>query len=147
MGGWLAIQASAYLVDVYSVVAFCPGSEALLTNLVEEVGMVQRGHTSEAVNALTDQVPRVDVNSIMQLLYRADVYKVARRISPRPLLLVQCEGDEVVPAQVAQKIYDTALEPKSLWLLPGGDHNFAQHDPATNTRVLDWLRDQFSSHS
>ena len=146
MGGWLAIHASAYLVDVYSVVAFCPGSEALFTNLIEEVGMVQRGHPSEAISS-PEEMPRVDVNSMMQLLYRVDVYKASRRISPRPLLLVHCEGDEVVPPHISQKIYDAASEPKSLWLLPGGDHEFAQHDPSTNARVLDWLRDQLASHN
>jgi fermentation-respiration switch protein FrsA (DUF1100 family) len=133
-------------VDVYSVVAFCPGSEALFTSLVEEVGMVQRGHASEAIS-LSANMPRVDVNSVMQLLYRVDVYKASRRISPRPLLLVHCEGDQEVPPHISQKIYDTAREPKSLWLLPGGDHEFAQHDPATNARTLDWLRDQLTAHS
>ncbi len=145
MGGWLAIHASAYLVDVYSVVAFCPTNETLLTSMMEEIGMVQRGHPSEVVSALLEKVPRVDVNSMVQLLYRVDVYRSARRLEPRPLLLVHCEGDEVVPAHISQKIYDDAREPKSLWLLLGGDHNFAQHDPATNGRVLGWLKDQLSS--
>ena len=51
-----------------------------------------------------------------------------------------CEGDEVVPPHVAQRIYDEAQEPKTLWLLPGGDHEFAQHDPETDARVFEWLQ-------
>ena len=137
MGGWLAIHTAAHLIDITSVVAYCPINETLLAILIEEVSMVQRGHASSLV---PDDLPRVDVGSMARLLYRLDIARVARRISPRPLLLVHSEGDQVVPPHVSQRIYDSAPEPKSLWLLPGGDHHFAQHDPDTDTRVLQWLR-------
>ena len=45
----------------------------------------------------------------------------------------------MVPAHVSQRIYDAVQEPKALWLLPGGNHQFAQHDPGINQRVLNWL--------
>jgi fermentation-respiration switch protein FrsA (DUF1100 family) len=76
----------------------------------------------------------------VQLLFHVDVTKAARRISPRPLLLVHCEADEAVPWHMSQRIYDNAREPKTLWLLPGGDHGFAQHDAQTGARVFEWLR-------
>lgn len=137
MGGWLAIHTAAHLKEIAPVVAYCPANEAHLTILMEEVAMVQRGHPSPLVHGTP---PRVNVNSTLQLLYRLDVHKAARRIQPRQLLLIQCEGDEVVPAHTAQRIYDEAQEPKTLWLLPGGDHRFAQHDPETDARVFDWLQ-------
>lgn len=136
MGGWLAIHTAAHLVDVSPVVAFCPANEMLMMTLMEEVALVQRGHTSPLV---TGTPPRVNTNSIMQLLYRVDLLKAARHISPRPLLLVHCDGDEVVPAHISQRIYDDVREPKTLWLLPNCDHQFAQHDPSTNARTLEWL--------
>jgi pimeloyl-ACP methyl ester carboxylesterase len=136
LGGWLALHTAAHLRDIAPVVAFCPSTEASLMILMEEVAMVQRGHTSPLVPEIP---PRVNVNSMTQLLYRLDVLKIAKRITPRPLLLVHCEGDEVVPAHVSQRIYDAAQEPKTLWLLPGGNHQFAQHDPGINQRVLNWL--------
>ena len=137
MGGWLAIHTAAHLIDITSVVAYCPVNETLLALLIEEVSMVQRGHASSVVPG---DLPRVDVSSTARLLYRLDVSRVARRISPRPLLLVHSEGDEVVPSFVSQRIYDSISEPKSLWLLPGGDHHFAQHDAEIDRRVLEWLR-------
>ena len=137
MGGWLAIHTAAHLKEIAPVVAYCPTNEAQLTILMEEVAMVQRGHTSPLVRGTP---PRVNVNSTLQLLYRLDVAKAARRVSPRHLLLVHCEGDEVVPPHISQRIYDEAREPKALWLLPGGDHDFAQHDPQTDARVLEWLK-------
>ena len=136
MGGWLALHTAGYLRDISPVIAYCPASETTMQVLVEEVSMVQRGHASPLV---PPKPPRVNVNSLLQLLYKVDVLKAARRIQPRPLLLVHCEGDEVVPAHLTRRLYDSVAEPKTLWLLPGGDHHFAQHDPETDSRVLGWL--------
>lgn len=141
MGGWLAIHTAAHLMDISPVVAFCPANEMLMMTLMEEVALVQRGHTSPLV---TGTPPRVNTNSIMQLLYRVDLLKAARHISPRPLLLVHCEGDEVVPAHISQRIYNDVREPKTLWLLTNCDHQFAQHDPHTNARTLEWLNSSIS---
>jgi len=138
MGGWLAIHTAAHLRDITHVAAYCPANETGLTILMEEMAMVQRGHPSPLV---PENPPRVNVNSILQLVYRLDIRKAARRIHPRPFLLVHCEGDEVVPPHISQQIYDDAMEPKTLWLIPGGHHRFAQHDPETDERMLEWLGD------
>jgi len=137
MGGWLAIHTAAHLKDMAPVAAYCPTNEAQMTILMEEVGLVQRGHPSPMIQGTP---PRVNVNSALQLLYRLDIAKAVKRISPRHLLLVHCEGDEVVPVHISQRLYDEAREPKTLWLLPGGDHEFAQHDPATDARVFEWFK-------
>jgi uncharacterized protein len=136
LGGWLAIHTAAHLKDVSPVVVYAPANEGGLTILMEEVALVQRGHSSPIV---PDNPPRVNVNSMIHLLYRLDTVKSARRIYPRPLLIVHCEGDATVPSHVSEHIYSSLAEPKTLWLLPGGDHRFAQHDPETNARVLEWL--------
>lgn len=137
LGGWLAIHTAAHLKDVAPVVAICPTNEALLMMLMEEMGMTQRGHPSPVI---PEPPPRVNVNSMMQLLYRLDLAKAARRIHPRPFLLIHCEDDDVVPAFISQNLYNDIPEPKTLWLLPDGNHDFAQHDPHTNERALEWLR-------
>ena len=136
MGGWLAVHTAAHLLDISHVVSVCPLNELLMTRLVEEVAMVQRGHKSQMVS---ENPPRVNVDSIAQLLYRLDILKAARRINPRPLLLIHSEADEQAPPHTSQRIYEEAGEPKALWLLPGGDHRFAQHDPGTIQRALEWL--------
>jgi fermentation-respiration switch protein FrsA (DUF1100 family) len=136
MGGWLALHTAAHLRDISPVMAFCPSNESLLMILMEEIALHQRGHTSPMV---PENLPRVNVNSMSQLLFKLDLLKTARRIAPRPLLLVHCEDDEVVPAHLSGRLYDSVQEPKAFWLLPGGSHNFAQHDPETIKRVLEWL--------
>ena len=37
-------------------------------------------------------------------------------ISPRPVFIIQGMGDEMVPLDSAQRIYDAAGEPKQLWV-------------------------------
>ncbi len=137
MGGWLTIHTASHLTDFSSVVAYCPTNELLMVNLMEEVGLAQRGHPSPLV---PDNPPRVNVNSMIELLYRLDMSKAARRIKPRPFLLVHCEGDEVVPVHISQHIYNEVREPKSLWLIPGGNHRSAQHDPDIDHRMLEWIK-------
>ncbi|MFC1962672.1 alpha/beta hydrolase [Chloroflexota bacterium] len=44
------------------------------------------------------------------------------KISPRPLLLIHGELDEVVPLSHAHALFEKAQQPKELILLPGGSH-------------------------
>jgi fermentation-respiration switch protein FrsA (DUF1100 family) len=136
LGGWLAIHTAAHLLDLSPVIAISPTTELLMTGLMDEVSMVQRGHPSALV---PQPPPRVDVDSTLQLINRLDILKAAKRISPRHLLLIHCEGDEVVPLHNSERIYEEAREPKSMWLISGGDHRFAQHDPEVDARTFEWL--------
>lgn len=59
-------------------------------------------------------------------------------VAPRPLLLIHCAGDELIPAADARALYAAAGEPKELWLVPGLGHAYAfLHDPAEYLRRLD----------
>lgn len=69
---------------------------------------------------------------------------MARRISPRPLLLVHCRGDETIPYHLSENLQRAAGEPKELWLLEGGSHKSAQHDPEIQRRVTGWLEHSLS---
>ena len=43
-------------------------------------------------------------------------------ISPRPLLIIHGDKDNIVPAFMSQQLYEAAREPKKLWIIPGADH-------------------------
>ncbi len=60
------------------------------------------------------------------------------RISPRPILLIQCTSDDVVPLEAAQKLYASAAEPRTLWIADGKGHvGVRAADPAAyDRRVL-----------
>ena len=47
---------------------------------------------------------------------------VVARIGPRPLLIVQCMDDAVVPPANGERSFQAAAEPKSIWRIPSGGH-------------------------
>ena len=67
-----------------------------------------------------------------------DPIDVIADISPRPILIMQGTADRVVNPSMARRLYDTAKEPKELWLVPGADHYGAMQDHAeeAQSRIL-----------
>jgi len=61
------------------------------------------------------------------------------KISPRPLLLVHGDADEVIPLEHACKLYQKAKEPKELKIVPGARHK-VRLEKAAMAFVLDWLK-------
>jgi dipeptidyl aminopeptidase/acylaminoacyl peptidase len=61
------------------------------------------------------------------------------KISPRPLLLVHGDADELIPLEQAQKLYQKAKEPKELSIIPGAKHKMRLEEAAM-AFVLDWLK-------
>ena len=57
------------------------------------------------------------------------------KIGPRPLFLIHCAGDTIVPPGHSRMLFAAAAEPKQLWLLPSGGHIAARtQDPAEYAR-------------
>jgi fermentation-respiration switch protein FrsA (DUF1100 family) len=48
--------------------------------------------------------------------------QVVARLSPRPLLLVHGDADDVVPYEDSERNFAAAREPKELWRIPGAGH-------------------------
>jgi fermentation-respiration switch protein FrsA (DUF1100 family) len=61
------------------------------------------------------------------------------RISPRPLLVIHGDADELVPLEHAQSLYQKAREPKELKIIPGAGHRMRLNEAAMDF-VLDWLK-------
>jgi dipeptidyl aminopeptidase/acylaminoacyl peptidase len=61
------------------------------------------------------------------------------RISPRPLLLVHGDADELIPLEHARRLYQKAKEPKELKTILGARHKM-RLDKAAMDFVLDWLK-------
>ncbi|MGD0353796.1 MAG: alpha/beta fold hydrolase [Dehalococcoidia bacterium] len=60
------------------------------------------------------------------------------KISPRPLLLIHGDKDDLVPVEHAHKLFEKAGEPKKLLIIPGAGHRLRLEEKAVNT-ALDWL--------
>ena len=61
------------------------------------------------------------------------------KISPRPLLLVHGDADELIPLEHARRLYQKAKEPKELKVVPGAQHRM-RLDRTAMDFVLDWLK-------
>jgi dipeptidyl aminopeptidase/acylaminoacyl peptidase len=61
------------------------------------------------------------------------------KISPRPLLLVHGDADELIPLEHAHRLYQKAGEPKEFKIIPGAKHRLRLEDAAMDF-VLDWLK-------
>jgi fermentation-respiration switch protein FrsA (DUF1100 family) len=61
------------------------------------------------------------------------------KISPRPLLLIHGEKDDLVPVEHARNLFERAAEPKNLVIIPGAGHRLRLEEKAVNA-ALDWLK-------
>ena len=60
-------------------------------------------------------------------------------LSPRPLLLVHGDQDEVVPIQDVWSLYHKAKEPREIRVIPGAGHRLRLSEMAMKL-VMDWLK-------
>ncbi|MDY6795585.1 MAG: prolyl oligopeptidase family serine peptidase [Actinomycetota bacterium] len=63
------------------------------------------------------------------------------RLYPTPLLLVHGDGDDMVPVGEAKRLYDTAQEPKELYIVNGGGHKL-RHNPEAVGKAVSWIADR-----
>ncbi len=62
------------------------------------------------------------------------------QVSPRPILFVHGEADEVLPARCSLDLHARAREPKELLLYPGCRHGLDQCRDALDRDLSGWLR-------
>lgn len=66
----------------------------------------------------------------------------ASRVSPRPLLLVHGAEDTRLPPRCSQQIYEWAIEPKELVIMPGAGHSLRESREELFTLLKRWLVDK-----
>lgn len=70
-----------------------------------------------------------------------DPIDVVGRISPRPLLVIAAERDQICDPRLGRELYEAAGEPKEFWLVPGAGHLAILESAGEEleARVLDFL--------
>lgn len=69
------------------------------------------------------------------------------RLSPRPLLLIHGEEDEILPAWCSSDIYRRAKDPKHLILYPGCMHGLDQCAAQLDRDLTEWIHGVFTSEA
>jgi alpha/beta superfamily hydrolase len=64
---------------------------------------------------------------------------VVAELAPKPLLLVHGTADTILSHESSQALYERAREPRTLKLMPGADHRFANHGEELVETVRAWL--------
>jgi uncharacterized protein len=114
MGGMTAIQAGALAPDACAVVAICPAVPDRFARAL------RRGQSYEF---------DCDRPAAADWLDTLDNERAVAELGPETaLLLLHARGDEIVPVEFSERLYEAAHEPKRLIAVPGGHHRSVQHD-------------------
>jgi fermentation-respiration switch protein FrsA (DUF1100 family) len=88
-----------------------------------------------------DSLPTQTPEKIMENFKRADPLHCVDRISPRPLLIIHGDKDDLVDLAQAYMIYEKAKEPKELAMIAGAGHRL-RHEEDAMIVATDWLKRQ-----
>jgi fermentation-respiration switch protein FrsA (DUF1100 family) len=70
---------------------------------------------------------------------RVSPIKAMDRIAPRPVLILHGDNDDTVPMEHAQRLFDSARQPKELMIVPGAGHRLRLDENALNA-ARTWLK-------
>ncbi len=68
-----------------------------------------------------------------------------KKVSPIPLLILHGDRDATVPVHHGRQLYDAALEPKQLWIVPGAGHIQAMREDVQRDRLVAYLREALAA--
>ncbi len=123
MGAFVAIHAAAVSDAVAAVIAICPPGERMLLESL-------RGDPLEM---------RADRFALEPWLGEHDLREAVELLGGKPLILLHARGDDEIPFDFSQELFDHAAEPRKLVLVPGGHHRSVQHDSELQTVALRWV--------
>ena len=123
MGGFVAIHATAISDAIAGAIAICPPSERMLAE----------GLRSDPLEM------RANRDALEPWLEEHDLREAVALIGDKPLILLHARGDEEVPSEWSEELYERAAEPRKLIVVPGGHHRSVQHDAELQTVALRWL--------
>jgi len=136
-GAAVSVYVAAHNTRISSLVACaCPADFASLSGKETAPSAIQ---PFREIGAIRDEAFPPSIEEWLRGFEVISPIHWIDRISPRPLLLVHGDADEVVPLEQADKLYQKAKEPKELAIIPGAKHKLRLEEKAMAT-VLDWLK-------
>jgi dipeptidyl aminopeptidase/acylaminoacyl peptidase len=136
-GAAVSVYTAAHDPRVSSVVTCaCPADFRSLTQRETPMDTIQR---FRQIGAIRDKDFPPSIEEWKGGFETIAPIKWIGKISPRPLLLVHGDADELIPLEHAHKLYQKAKEPKELKIIPGAKHK-VRLEKAAMDFVLDWLK-------
>jgi dienelactone hydrolase len=113
------------------------GIEFLEQQAVSRIALV--GHSFGGAVAIQAGAASPSVAAAATLACQSFGTGAADRVAPRPLLLVHGANDTTLPPECSAYIYERALEPKELVILPGAGHCFDEAVSELHDLLSTWL--------
>jgi len=135
-GGAVSVYVAARDPRVSLVIACaCPADFSSLSQKETPVETIQR---FRQIGAIRDKDFPPSIKDWQRGFEVVSPIEWIDKISPRPLLLVHGDADELIPLEHAYRLYHKAKEPKELKVITGGKHKLRLEKAAMDF-VLDWL--------
>lgn len=122
------------ILDILAAVSFLEGFDLALPG-----GTVLVGHSFGGSVAISAGAIHPGVAGVAALSSQTFGTERGSQISPRPLLLIHGEADEVLPDDCSRDIYRRALEPKELILYRDCRHGLDQCVPELDRDITAWI--------
>jgi fermentation-respiration switch protein FrsA (DUF1100 family) len=140
-GGAVCVYVAANDPRVSSLVTFaCPAEFGFLTDK-------KRAETTidhfRSIGVIKDAGFPASVNDWLIGFSTVSPLRWVDKISPRAMLLIHGDKDDLVPVEHARKLFTKAGEPKELVIIPGAGHRLRLEEKAVNT-ALYWLKQKYS---
>lgn len=115
----------------------CPAEFSVFTTGEERLAMFL--DQCRAVGTIRDDDFPPSIAEWGDHLWQVNPISSIEKVSPRPLLMIHGENDDLIPPSHAQRLYEKAKEPKELVMIPGGEHQLRTNEKAISTAVT-WLK-------
>jgi len=136
-GAALSVYAAANDPRVSCLVTLaCPAEFGFLTDKQRAEATIDH---FRSIGVIRDKDFPLSVDEWLEGFSTVSPMRWIGRISPRPLLMIHGEKDDLVPVEHAYKLYEKAGEPKELVIIPGAGHRLRLEEKAI-TNALDWLK-------
>lgn len=122
---------SACVLDTLLAVAFARQAGAQRVALV--------GHSFGGAVVISAGALSRDVSAVVPMSTQTYGSDLAPQLSPRPLLLIHGEQDEILPAACSEMVFTAARQPKELKLFPGARHGLDEVRDDLLGVLVDWL--------
>ncbi len=138
-GAAVSIYVAANDPRVCSVATFaCPGEFNFLADKKRVKAVIDH---FRSIGLIRDKDFPASVDEWLNGFSEVSPLRWVDRISPRPILLIHGEKDDLVPVEHAFNLYKQAREPKELVIIPGAGHRLRFEEKAITT-ALNWLEKQ-----
>jgi dipeptidyl aminopeptidase/acylaminoacyl peptidase len=136
-GAAVSVYVAANDPRVSSLVTLaCPAEFSFLTDKQRVKATIDH---FRSIGVIKDADFPPSVDKLLDGFHTVSPLKWIDKISPRPLLLIHGDKDDLVPVEQAHQLYATAAEPKELVIIPGAGHRLRLEEKAITT-ALDWLK-------